>query len=439
MDKEKIVFLPIISSLLVMIALISGSYSIIGFPLLFYWYIYIYFIKDKDEGRIFNFVFIFNFLIMILIYYYYIKIYGIPYFGNGSDDLAYETNAMEVYKNLNVFQFNKIDSLIFGYKENNIFYIYFISLMIRFSQFIFGSYSTIVPRIINSIFVGVSSVYFYRILIHENIFNNRHVKKLYVILFGCFPLISYISAHVYRDTLIMLIFISTFYYTNFSKVTSRFKKYFLISINILILYYLRPVLAIMLFFLVLLNLRKNFMIRNKKIIIIGSIMLVVAIISGVNILNYRKYLELYSQTYALDNSGLSVHVFNAKGPIGYLLRLIYLLIIPFPIFNLNMIENFVKVSSLFKIFCLPMVIKGISLNYKENRLYSVMYLLVLYTSIAFTTVNPRQSIVMIPFFLLQAAKGYEYTINNHKRDYMLISFLLIIALYVTYFIAKFAI
>lgn len=433
---SKISKLLVVFSLIIffIVSCLNGAISILGLPLIMYLYVNIFFIKNNRETAVFNVVFIFNFAILLFIYFYYKSSFGVPYFNGGSDDLIYEEHALLIFKNLSFFDFQNIDDFIFGYKEKNILYIYIINIIIRFSYSIFGSYSTLSPRIINAILLSISTIYLYRILINRVNFKKHRKIIFIVLLFGCFPLLSYISSHVYRDILISYLVLLIYYNLNYNKKI-KFKNMAIVTISLLSLSYLRFNLCIVMTALAGMNLLKKYAINSKTFKIIILILSMISIYNFVDF-DISWFQKLYSKQYLIEDSGISNIIFRSNGFLGYILRIGYLYINPVPMFNNDFIFNYVKFGTVIKILFFPILVKGIIENIKQRHYTELGYFLVLYLSVALTTVNIRQSISYIPFMFVFLAIGYQKISKYEKKIYYLLLLFCLIVLFLAYVILK---
>ena len=184
--------------------------------------------------------------------------------------------------------------------------------------------------------------------------------------------------------------------------------------------------------------------KNRKIlsyIIVGSILFIGIAVSdiGIQIWHYSTKYQQYilSQKYGFSSSIFRMPIL----PYGWIVRILYGMTSPFPgtLLSLNFVdyplystmEAIISIGTIFQIFLLPYVFRGIANKNCYALLYIVMMLVICLTTFTF-----RHFIMPLPFLALTAAEMYINTKNTIHQKYFIEIGMLLIILCVIYILMR---
>lgn len=383
-------------------------------------------IKGNNQRNIFLIVYGISSIITVIIFLIYIDRYGTPYYVGGSDDLAYEINGEKAANELSFFDYSSIRGKIVKPWHNSVGYIYFISILYHIGNLLDG-YHTMIPRFFNCMCLGFLAVLVYMAGIRINL----SIKlSTYTALFvGLLPIMTYNSAHTFRDIPVSLLLFTVFYIWLPQSKTCKFSqndfwRWIITLILIVIIFELRKFHALAIFIVAYIAYSKRdlkgTLQKVTHIIIILSIIVICIYFLQYYIYEQLGRLILKNISYTdmrLENSeGLSNYVFTTPPPLGYLLRILYGFILPLPVFKKEIELFYMKNGTLLHYIFLPYFILGIfkSIQNKSDIILTFTFG-ILFFGMVFFTYQVRHITQYIPYAALITAMGYkEYSAYKIK-------------------------
>jgi hypothetical protein len=415
-----------LSILLVLSAMFqSASILVIGLIGL----LLVLYIGRNGNQRLFSaisLIFVISVILIISTYYGYIHQYSIPYFGGGSDDLFFENYSEHVVDKNYMFPEQYIsDPLLKSHNSKG--FLWILSWLIRISN-IFGDYHTIAYRILNIYFLISLSILVFRYFEKTYKFTSKqNLLVLYTV--SLFPNSLYISIHVFRDTLIILLLFSVFFlWDNYINADKK-RKFKLIKAIVLTLilsyisYWIRSqslifITAIIVISTLLKN--KNLSFKNFGVFFILSVLAII-LASFYDIWDLTlAFSERYTNHKLEISDGLSNKIFLIPlFPFGMAIRLAYGLISPIPVTILSISKIFDSVKMFFdviigfgvivQIYMLPYLFKNI------KKIDKVMITFVVFLmGIVIATFTFRHFIMLYPFMAILIFRQFFETRKNEK-------------------------
>lgn len=353
-------------------------------------------------------IFLFTVTYTMILYYSYNYYYGNPYFIGGSDDVAYELDAEKV-KTLFLYSKETVGNEINKYWHNSLGYVYLIS---RFQLFgdIFGGYSSFTPRLFNNFLL-----IFQLNLLNKSLKNfNMGLQIPSLVLLT--PLTIFISAHVFRDTLISTFLV--YYAVKLLKVSVgsiRILEFILVSILIAVcIYQLRMLYVIpVLFMTVFVLIQRSY--RIVRFIAIPLVLLFLYVSVDYSTISQGfEIISHYSDVLNERSDGLSSIVFNQPGLKGLFLRLLYVLFVPFPFnftrwwFMLNVFHVLV-----FWAIVIELIIERRFLKLNKGQLNLFIFTLLIFSGFIGATFTFRHILAWWPllvFAIYLSRKSIKYRI-----------------------------
>ncbi len=402
--------------------LISFWYIILGLPCLFF---------ERTSAKLY--LTVYNFSVLVSLFFYYILIfnYGVPYYLGGSDDMAYENTSKYVL--LYEKWYNPISLLKSGYisqYHNSVGYVITLAALRKISECI-GEFHSIVPKILNSFVLALSTCLLYKIL---RLFFEKGKALIASYSYGLYPILLYFSAHSFRDVIIAFLFLIVIYRL---EVKPLFGKYLFISLLFLIVcsYIMMFYRSAFVPILILLFLVRMYLIRYKKEINFSLIM---------PLLIFSFFFFLYAKDWIISLSelgsnyseyrlglsqGISRLIFTIPiFPFGFILRYLYM-IFPFLIPS-DATLKFLFLGQIFQYFLIPFLLLGswqIGKKHSSFRFY-ILFIHVFILIIALTTFTNRQLTVIYPFFI---ATSIIYMLSiSRKRRIRIIGFEIMLFLFI---------
>lgn len=404
--------------------------------------------KYSEIKKIYILILLFQMIFMLLIYFGEFYQYGIPYFNGGSDDLTYEINAQQLVE-LKVYSINQAKDLVLGEHHNSPGYPIFLSYIIRIMS-CFGEYNTFIPRLLNIYLFIISLV----ILEHisEILLNFNKLKKSYLsIVLGFFPTIAYINSHIFRDTLLFLLVISSFFIMlklfDIKNKVHRYGITFILLSCLASIYVLRQIMLIFIIPILIIliiwkqkttvNKLKEYLFKNKNknilYLIIAIFMISIAIPFLYNILQkFIIYYTTYNQIILENNAdGFSSIIFSAKLlPFGVILRTLYGIVTPFPdiyaILNLlkefnlfDLVMTFLSVGTIIQIYMASFIVTKKNIKSTVFIIFVIFYMVYILTTFTF-----RHLIFVYPFMFMLTIQ--TFTNQNKKQNIKYISLVTIL-------------
>ena len=369
---------------------------------------------------------------MLLNYYGLIEEYGEPYYAN--DDKSFENYGRIMYLE-GIFNYRDVPQIASLYYAKG--YLVIISWIYRLSGGIAG-YHTMSPRVLN-LYLWLSVATLVYKLLKEKVEERYAIIAMFAL--SIFPNGMYISSFVYRDSLVCFLLYIGFYnfYRIFEKRLDRLLliRIVLVFYSVYALYYIRVhivfVFMALALVLILFEIGKNKSIVKRYCICgiaIGSVFVMLFVTNGWDL--FIRTLTGYSAYTLTLSDGLSNYVFAMPVmPFGWILRIIYGFMVPFPggILKLDylgkplfsLIKLLVQMGTIFQMFLIPYVFKSM----KKIDTYAVLWG-ICYMAVVMTTFTFRHFIMMYPMLTLCVVPEYVRTNRSKRKKNMIYVILLLI-------------
>lgn len=415
--------------ILIFLSILFGTASIMAVGLLG---LFMLFFVTKNLSYSFlkslNIIFSISIFTTLIFYFAYLNQYGLPYFDGGSDDLDFEEYSKYIVEKEYYMPNELTDDSILQH-HNSKGFLWILSWIMRYSE-LFGGYHTIAFRVLNIYFLLILSVLTLKIFQRHNKFTQKQ-NLIFLYLFALFPNIQYISLHVFRDTLSILLIFSTFYlWEKFFSSTISGKKLFLVNILLTsifcyIAYWIRHENIIFIGALVLISTLKEKTLSYKNF----GLFLALALVGVILMDNFNiwetvvSFNERYSNHKLEISDGLSNIIFSMPlFPLGLAIRMIYALIspIPIPVLNIFWMFNDIKIFSnviisigvIIQIYMLPYLFKNIKKIDKFTLSFCIMLI-----AIAVTTFTFRHFIMLYPFMYILIFRQFFISEKSARISY----------------------
>lgn len=433
---------------LLILSIVLGNFNVLF--ICFLPIILIAFYMNVDEKNYFHIFLISIILIaaVLLLYYGYIGKYGSPYYMGGSDDLDFEEYARYVISK-NSYTPIQVYIDLYWYVAKG--FVWFVSIIMRLCS-IFGTYHTIIPRILNVyclLAVGILSQKYY-----IKKCSNSHIKSL-IILYAVslYPNAVYISANLFRDIWVLLgIFLIFYIYDLEIFFESKIKLFFITLIISFFSFFIRSQsiliiiaeICIILFLKnkekinqFILELRQKTVNRKNTILFISFIVALIPLFLYVAY-EITRFVNIYSSYLASQQNGLSNFVFRTPIlPFGIILRFLYGIISPFPNGILNVLNIFEDIDVFwntiisFFVFVQIILIPFLFFSFKKIKSYNLIWLLIFLTVII-STFTFRHFLLFYPFMWLSIFDCYFSLGNILKKKIFQIWIFVIFVLGIIY-------
>lgn len=424
-----------------------GSVSVIFFYLLLsVTFLLFPFRKSRTEVSLYflalNFVFSFS----VILYLVYVWRYGAPYLGGGSDDKEYEYHALMVYELVGFYDRDAIENQIQFYGHNSLGYVYFLGLIIKLSEFV-GGYDTMLPRLFNAAFLGYASVIVRRIVAKLTLSNDRGLAAGLWMIF--FPIMFYSSAHIFRDTLTLLLLVATLYCALEISLSSKYlsRVHFLGCVLIVLLLsvlmtqlrflYVIPMLVMLLSALLVVLMPVRYLRLWHLVPVSVACIVVYGAIKEIHFFSSAMSLmAFYSDSLAAgargSDNGLSAHLFSLPQPVQSIARFSYALITPLPIVYMDAERNILSLGTVVQFLFVGFFFVGFFRIAKDYRnLPLIAGFVIVFSAYVFGTFTFRHITQWFPFALIIAFYGH-FKYGKRVLDFVLVSFFILIIFYISY-------
>lgn len=424
------IFCIINLAILILLSLIFSSFSVFGVGLI--GFIILFIVARSSKQKCFNqltIVFIISTFLMLILYYGYIAKYGTPYYIGGSDDLRFEQFSSYIISRNYYMPHEILQDLQFQWYSANGF-LWILSWIMRFSNLL-GGYHTVAYRIMNIYFLLILSVLVFRYFTERYSFTKKqNIGVLYAI--ALFPNCQYITLHVFRDTLNILLLFAIFYVWD---------KYFSVKKSLLLTLVITALLTYVLYWMrnpnlmfVVATILVNLFLKDKKLSIRNFRIFLVLVVVSIALLDsfdvFKEVLqtnESYSNYILTNNDGLSTTIFSMKlFPFGILLRVIYGLNSPLPVAIMQFPDMFDDIDAFFNVIVALGVIAQIyMLPYLFNNTKKIDKIVILFSvflvAIVATTFTFRHFIMLYPYMVILIFRQFfeaSKTQKTHNFMYM---------------------
>lgn len=412
--------------ILILLSILFSNLSIAGVGIVGF-LIVLYICRDNKQ-RIYNslsIIFCVSVIFMLIMYYGYISKYGSSYYHGGSDDLLFEAYGEYVIDSGYYIPEQFLDEPQFRYYSANGF-VWIISWIMRISN-ILGGYHTVAYRVLNIYFLMSLGILIFKYFIkHYDFSRKQNLTVLYA--FTLFPNCQYISTHVFRDTLNILVLFAIFYI--WDNYTDNKRRKHLLAITIIatailtyISYWLRAQNLVFITAIIILNVFLN----DKKLTAKNIWLFAFAAIAGIafyffsDVASNLEYFTKHYSDYILDfTGGLSRIIFSMSlFPFGIILRLAYGLVSPLPIAILQFPEMLGDIDIFFNVLISLGVIGQIYLL--QYLFYNIrcidkvtLAFLIFFTGTVITTFTFRHFILSYPFMAILIFRMFFKTSKKTK-------------------------
>jgi len=400
---------------------------------------------DKTAMHIFSIVYGVSCTAALILYYIYIYRFGTPYLGGGSDDLSYEALANILANNTLKYDAEEIKWLIDNPFHNSMGYIYLVSLIIRFGDFI-GGFHTMMPRILNCTLLGFISVLVYSISKRIGLTLNQ--SKVAALWTGLFPIMIFTAIHTFRDILLVFFFLLAVQFALKIQDSNNLLKSLALSMIILIFmpiffsmryYYAIPLISI-LFFSWFSKMWRKTTLSNWSIILLCIVLVLTLNYTVKQEIFMANKLERFLTSYQSSLSiggirgwGLSTNLFSLPPPLNYVAQLAYALVTPLPILYDDIEWNILSLGTLAQFIFAPFVLLGIVASYRQVALLPILApFLIIFFGYVYGTFVFRHITTFIPFAVIYGVFGY--TSFKQYRSYIWIICFFVLLLAATFYI-----
>lgn len=361
----------------------------------------------------------------IVVYYGYIKEYGFPYATYMNDDMFSDYNAYVIRENNWYTIHDIVTNDPYLSLHNSKLFILILSYFIRFGE-LFDGFHTMSFRIFNIWIVILTAVISSVIAYRWNLSGKGLIKL--ILLLCVFPNILFISAHVYRDSMVTLLFV-WFIYSIENILQGKEKTINCISIPIIVycMIYLRKqyILFLVVVTIILLYFRFTMQIkRYKKVFIV-----LLSIISLTLVVMYRNMiLDLYndySMSFARDGQTF-VNIVNKIPlmPFGLIIRPLFYLITPFSSYTFNIdayfksasitLTQFITLGTLGLMTQIPYLFKRMVKFDEVSVIFITMWVSIAVTSMGFRHILPLYPFMFMMIIYEKSHTSYGARIKNLK-------------------------
>ena len=385
------------------------------------------YLKVKDNVPLYINLFIIGQYIILMFYVYWTFGYGNSYFlGLKSDDYYFDviwsSSFLEKY-GINPFKLpqhlNSVEPGL-GVLHNSKGYVYLIIVLKYIGSFI-GGYNTLLPRVLNMYFLTIiaykssqiSFVYF-------------KDKKLSVITSKAvffFPVLLFVSAHIFRDTLIAYLLVSLFENIKCRKISLA--NILTTLIFLLPLFFLRTITFILAIIIATFLYIQKEKIDWKIMLFALSGLLITMTLFPEDLAKSLREIEGYTSLNKARFGTYGTAVFTLPISAGLIPRIVYLLTTPVPSVT-SFYQFFVSLSTYLQLLFVPYLISGLMI---KNQLLSLKIVsLLFFLGVAFTTADFRHVTMYIPFMIILALGGWRHFGKNRLDKYVRLSGMFLIVL-----------
>jgi hypothetical protein len=389
--------------------------------------------------RLFLSVYAFNVIVVIAFFLIFQAQFGNSYLWGGSDDVTYDEYGLHAAKTLR--SSGKVEIPYWRYEKYR-GYITTVAIVHIVSSLV-GPESTLNPRLLNSFALGLMSVFIF--LLGLNLDLPWSTSILGAVAAGLFPVQAFWGAVIIRDILVVLLTVGGVYFFSLLNFRTLFKNLLwilLLAVTIGALWALREKNAILLVLVLLSAAGLRFFLAGgvgRKVLsfsLFSALLIFFAVYIQYYLAEMSQIADVHSEYRMGLSSGLSSLVFKYPLiPIGMILRPLYALVTPLPVFSINPINVFTNLGSIEKLLCLPFALVGLRyIAFDRNRCLLAVVTLACFIAISWTTFQPRHLLIPMPFTFLVAAHGFE--LFHHRLKLLLGSAFFYALLFGIYFAVK---
>lgn len=331
--------------------------------------------QKKTMNNIYN-IWMAELGILLIIYFLMTAQYGVPYDMSGTDDYYADTVWSDGLIEDEIFTINQINSSGKWSNYNNKLHLIIIVWMKKLTGCV-GGYHTLDFRIFNMMLWLITAMiigYYAKMYLHAT---EKEIRMIIGVL-GLLPNAVFISALVYRDTIVTFLVVLSFYLCIGLKERRIYEKAVILFVMLIILYmtYYTRMQAVL---FVLANILVSYVypFHKKRLFHLGlyfrKIFIVLVVIIGTvvlwQILSHQLvyYIELYTKLHS-GSTGVEGFIYGLPIlPFGWAIRMLYYLLLPLYIRDivplnivsdpLSLLRCYVTWGSLFMWTLYPYVIR----------------------------------------------------------------------------------
>jgi hypothetical protein len=361
-------------------------------------------------------------LFALFLYATYMAQYEVPYYVGGSDDFNFE-RAAYILRKLPFWNYGAVLNLDYNSTglvglDQSIGYVYFLGLLIRFGE-LFGGYHTMLPRIVNAFLLAMLAATTYRVALRYGMI--RKVAFAVALATGLLPIMTWTSAHVFRDVFmsfsLMLVTLIWAPGGRFSSM-SRIARWTMTFVLILMLSQVRLLQAVVALGVAVVSdlfvpaAHSRHSIERKVYIFAFMVLLLLCVAVFSSQIRWLWEWVVDAQgRYTIHNleksDGFSRLVFSAPLPMGLVLRAIYGVIVPLPIFTLELDRLWLSIGTAAQFMFLPFLAAGLVRGIKQRELWPITAaFIMLFGGAILITFTLRHIVQFLPFAAILAGFGY---------------------------------
>jgi hypothetical protein len=385
--------------------------------------------KSIDAILLFNI----GVLFAVFLLWYWEYFYGSSYYlGKMSDDWQYDVYWSQGYFETYgisplylVEHLNKLERGL-GLLHNSKGYVYIVTLFYGFGS-VFDGYHTLLPRIFNIYLLVLIAIYTQKIFLEYSV-NLKVSRKLLYFVF-LYPVLLFISSHVFRDTLVGLLVILIVFYSIRLK-TSKISVLFILLFMLSLLTLRTGAFLMMMLVIPIITLDKKLIYTFFPFIILPTLIAILYFKSGYLLDYTERSLSTYDALNSERMGGIGQKIFDLPKYLGIIPRTVYLLFTPVPSF-INFHQFFISLSAVVKVLFFPFLL-GSLLSPKIESKIKMIFLLLFY-GVALSTATFRHVTMFLPLGMLLVAlsvdkKLFPFLSNQYLLYMLVLSFFVLISI-----------
>jgi hypothetical protein len=426
----------------------QSSFAVVMVFLLFSVFGLTLLIGSQLQRAIFLFVYSLSVIIALLFFASNLRMYELPYYQGGSDDLNYEAEGVEFSEQLQIWDYSKIRGNVVQQNHNSVAYVYVVGVMVVAGEAL-GGFHTILPKLLNCFCLAIIAIIVYRLMLL--IGSSRKIATGCAISAALMPGMVFPASHTFRDVLISFLLVSVVFFlvaVN-RKHMGRVVAYLMIGMLLVFLYELRTQTALMTGVGVALSIllspsRGPRDLVGKSVTVVGFAAMAAHFAGLVRDAFSPDQLMFYLDLYGRLRGGhesLTAAIFEIPLPWGFIPRLFYGLFSPLPglSFSLMNVLFFFSVIVLLALF--PFFMNGLRLVVGRRSIWAlVVFAAIGFLPFALVTGAVRNIPYYWPFFVMIAGIGAEGrpgsgTALRRLYGFQFLAALLLVAAYATVLVA----
>lgn len=406
------------------------------------------FVCYEHERKDSSFLIFVNFFLFVFSIAHYFWFSGLIVTDNDISRDVSNGDVIGAIENLYILKNYGINSIYFISKSGYLMQSAYVYLVFSLC----GWYNLYAVFLFHCFFILISVVLFRRSL--ENFFGNHYGYLSFPVLaFVFYPNTIALSAVLFKDSIVLTLFIILIYYLSQIYVQHDKIKYHcsikLLMSGFIIGFALRPIYAFFALFILLcgINKRKKIQLLLVSIFIILVYMLIFSptltdffSTKGVFVRNSNEFRTFSEQsvTKALFLAPFIERWYTLP------LQMLAVYVAPFPKFFLDNVSNIGEsFSALVNVCVLPLVAIGAKFSIKESKYVNTAWIFLLYLMFVILTlisifglVSQRYQLAIVPIYILLAIKALKSSGLYKIISFYIIYFILLVMSYVIYILYK---